>query len=286
MKRLMLGLFVAFAMCGDAAAQDWIRYYPSAGMPTSGGPFTGPILLSNGDCFNPSWGFAGDDDGTGTGMARTAANQPSICIDGVESYRITASLFSLLNNSATIRLGSAADISIGRRAAATPVVNLGGVAYAATQGSSITLTGIHCVNTTAQATTGTVEEVLATCTLPANAMSANGKGVRITAWGSLAANGNSKTLNLRFGGLSGTIIAAWTSTGNASGWNLFSTVIRTGAATQVAFGNGYGFNLAPRTTDAAPTQTLSGAVDIVVTGTTATASGDATFKGLIVEFLN
>ena len=35
-----------------------------------------------------------------------------------------------------------------------------------------------------------------------------------------------------------------------------------------------------------PTQTLSGAVDIVVTGATATSAGDLTFVAVIVEALN
>jgi hypothetical protein len=150
--------------------------------------------------------------------------------------------------------------------------------------------GVLNVNTTTQATTGTSEEVLATYTLPANTLSANGKLIRITAWGTFAANANSKTTRVRFGGLAGTIISGVTTTSNNGNWRHVTEVVRTGAATQASSGVvTYGVTagagaLAP--TVGAPTQTLSGTVDIAVTGTSPTTIGDVSFSGLIVEALN
>jgi hypothetical protein len=141
------------------------------------------------------------------------------------------------------------------------------------------------VNTTSQATTGTIEEVLATYTLPANTLSANGKGIRITAWAAGSGGGN-KTLRIRVGGLGGTQIAVTNTATGAGGYVVDALVFRTGAATQVALGRGsiHGSG-AMNVTDTAPTQTLSGTVDVVITGTTAVI-GELTFKGGLVEALN
>jgi hypothetical protein len=155
-------------------------------------------------------------------------------------------------------------------------------------GSAVaTLGGVLNVNTTSQATTGTVEEVLATYTLPANTLSANGKGVRITAWGTTAANGNAKTTRIRFGGIGGTIVATVAGSSSGSAVVLSCVITRTGAATQTSVSlTQLMASSTNSVTVAAPTQTLSGTVDIVVTGTTAASAGDLTFVGMIVEALN
>ena len=142
------------------------------------------------------------------------------------------------------------------------------------------------VNTTSKATTGTSEEVLATYTLPANTLSANGKAIRVTAWGESAANANAKVVRIRFGGIAAAWTASFSTTASGAAWSISSVIIRTGAATQVSIGSGSASPSGQTLVSAAPTATLSSAVDIVVTGLTATASGDVTFKGLIVEALN
>jgi hypothetical protein len=153
-------------------------------------------------------------------------------------------------------------------------------------GSAVaTLGGVLNVNTTSQATTGTVEEVLATYTLPANTLSANGKGVRITVSFEGAANTNSKTCRVRFGGIGGTIVTQRTFSTSGDFVRGVAEVIRTGAATQQSSGSTANVN-GITSTVSAPTQTLSGAVDIVATCITATASGDATFRYMLVEALN
>jgi hypothetical protein len=141
------------------------------------------------------------------------------------------------------------------------------------------------VNTTVQATTGTIEEVLATYTLPANTLSANGKGVRVTAAGLTAANGNTKTMRVRFGGIGGTQVCSSTTATSGVAWHQTAEIFRTGAATQIT-GCTSTAGTAANTNINTAAQTLSGTVDIVVTGTTATASGDATLYYLVVEAIN
>lgn len=149
-----------------------------------------------------------------------------------------------------------------------------------------TLSGILNVNTTAQATTGTSEEILVTYTLPANALAVDGQMLRIRAFGTSAANTNSKSARIRFGGIGGPAVSVVSTTTASAHWTAEAVVIRTGAATQVSNGVSWYANFTSFTTVAAPTATLSGAVDIVVTGTTATSAGDLTFTGLVVELLN
>ena len=142
------------------------------------------------------------------------------------------------------------------------------------------------VNTTSQATTGTSEEVLATYTLPANTLSANGKAIRVRAWLSHAANTNASTMRIRFGGVGGTQISAMSSAASGDAIVLEAIVIRTGAATQIANGHSRTHGGSSAVYNSAPTQTLSGGVALVVTGLTAVSAGDVTFLGMLVEALN
>ncbi len=79
-------------------------------------------------------------------------------------------------------------------------------------------------------TTQNTEYPLSSYTLPANALSADGKTLRITAWGTLAANADAKTLKLYFGSQ---VIATITgSTESGTPFWFSAMVMRTGASTQ------------------------------------------------------
>ena len=131
----------------------------------------------------------------------------------------------------------------------------------------------------------TVEKDLLTYSLPANSLSADGKLVKITVWGSVGENGNTKTIKLKFGS---TIIRQIGPSGmNGLDWKMDGIVIRTGAATQEAMATEFLDTSAQDTTISAPTETLSGAVVIKITGQNGTASAnDIVAKGMLVEYLN
>lgn len=112
--RLRTVLLALSCLLSEGAAGADALNFPCHTPDFSGGVFGGPLLLSNGSATNPSWCFAGDDDGTCTGMFRSATNQPSISINGVESYRITATTWSMLNNGAIFRMGAGADVRFRR----------------------------------------------------------------------------------------------------------------------------------------------------------------------------
>lgn len=128
-------------------------------------------------------------------------------------------------------------------------------------------------------TTG--ETDLMTWPLPANALSANGKGVRIFGWGTTAANANGKTISLYVGGV---VISTRVNTANNATWYVSGIVLRTGAATEVTFGDAeIGGTHVPAAV--ALTFDTTAACTIKVTGQSAVATADITQVGLIVEAL-
>lgn len=142
------------------------------------------------------------------------------------------------------------------------------------------------INNTSQATTGTVKETLATFSIPANTLSANTKTLRIKAWFITAANANSKTMGIDFGA---TTVATFTTSQSGHFTHLEAIVSRTSANNQTWVGKADSWNaangFAANYTQGTSTETDTGAITLNVFGTTPTAAGDVTFKGVIVELL-
>lgn len=163
-------------------------------------------------------------------------------------------------------------------------------AFAVAVGSgtaSATVGGTLSSSTTAVSTTDLLEDTLASYSLPANTLAVNGRGVRITVTCTFAANANAKTARVYFGS---SVVALSTSLAASPSnltWHAVYTVFRTGAATQYASGlsvlSGVGAAQATSQTPVAPTETLSGAVLIKVTGSGPTTIGDITLTSFLVE---
>lgn len=149
--------------------------------------------------------------------------------------------------------------------------------------------GLLNSNFTTQATTGLTKQTLASYTVPDGPQGSdgsifqNGSGnvVRIKAWGITAANGNSKTATIDFGG---TTIATITSTANAGAIELEADIIAEPANVQECIGKGVDSTVRTVTRTAGAI-TSTAAIVIAVTATTATTIGDFTFKGLTIEYL-
>lgn len=137
-------------------------------------------------------------------------------------------------------------------------------------------------------TTGTVEEVLGSVTIPANTLNADYAGVDVLATFSAAANVNNKTVRLRVGGLAGTLVAEILN--DATSGNRFQLRV-----TLMVNGSGSmdGAGAYTRTTGTSgvygvPTLTgltFSGTIDIVATGLTGTSAGDVTLTSMRVVLL-
>jgi len=134
----------------------------------------------------------------------------------------------------------------------------------------------------------TNEQDLWTYSLPAATLNANGRGVRITVWGTLAANANDKVAKLYMGGylLSSSVIAM---TVNNGLFRAQAEVIRTGAATEVGNASFYYGVLNGAQTYRANAFALAldttAAIIIKVAGQSPTtgAANDVVFKGALVE---
>lgn len=148
--------------------------------------------------------------------------------------------------------------------------------------------GVIYVNVTPASTAGTSEETLMSYSLPANALNANGRALRITAVCSTAANANNKGLKILFGAAS--VADNGIKAVNNGSIILSGIVIRTGASTQLAFGGsdsrGTGLDIHDNTLTTSAAETLSNAVTIALRGTTPTSAGDITAYALIIEMLN
>lgn len=140
-------------------------------------------------------------------------------------------------------------------------------------------------STTQAATTAVVtEENLYSVSLPGGTLDDDGEAIRIFAFGTVAANANAKTIKLYFG--AATLQTYNAGTGNNLSWWIEATVIRTGAATQLGMGALLIGGTHTNNVLATPTETLSGAVTIRVTGQNGTASaGDIVFRGAKIECL-
>lgn len=137
------------------------------------------------------------------------------------------------------------------------------------------------VNTTEVSNVGTGEDDLITYSVPASTLATDGDSLEITAWGTFAANGNNKTIKIKFGAT--TILDTTAVAANGGSWVIRAGVIRTGAATQQCYASLVTDNtslpdIAKYTTAA---ETLSGAVTLKCTGE-ATSNADITQKGLKV----
>lgn len=131
----------------------------------------------------------------------------------------------------------------------------------------------------------TTEEVLATYTLPAATIAADGKGIRVIASGTTAANANTKTIRLKLGGTTYATNAVTTAP-NASAWEAEFTILRSGAATAVAVGKAVFTATSEGIQRGTGTPTWANANAIEVTGQNGTASaGDITVSMVTIELL-
>lgn len=146
---------------------------------------------------------------------------------------------------------------------------------------------IYTVTAPVSTATGTGAQTLGTFALPANALDAVGRKLRISAVFSTAANGHTKTCTLGFGAAPEQVSTGAMST-SAETAALSLVVTKTGASTQTVTGSGVVATtpIASYATSSA-TETDTGALNINAICTDGTSSaGDATLVDLFVEYMN
>ncbi|MCK5583347.1 MAG: hypothetical protein KAI33_06130, partial [Elusimicrobiales bacterium] len=147
--------------------------------------------------------------------------------------------------------------------------------------------GLANVNLTSAGTAAdTAEHELITYALPADSLSANGKGIRVKIWGTTANNANVKTIKLYFGSTAHVSNDVTASPDNVH-WEFEMMVFRTGSNAQDATGYGTLGSVLQSTKFAAYTETDTVAITIKVTGQSGTGTlNDIVAEGMIVEFIN
>jgi hypothetical protein len=153
-------------------------------------------------------------------------------------------------------------------------------------GYANSIVGPVVIASTAVGTTltgSTTETVLGTVTIPAGAMGANG-WIRVTTLWNYTSSANTKTLRIRFGGLTGTVYQNLTPTTTLSAMTQRLIMNRNSLSSQIgpaiASQNSFGQQAATL-----PTSTLNTGVaqDLVITGQLASAAETITLEGYIVE---
>lgn len=139
------------------------------------------------------------------------------------------------------------------------------------------------VETTQVGNVTTGEDVLYTYTLPADTLNTNGEFIRGRLSGIFALNDNDKTLKLKFGGTTILTRLAINTPSVGQGWTIDWEVIRTGATTQKTNATFSGIDGIASAFYTATGETLSGTVDIVLTGE-ATATDDILKHSSVITF--
>jgi hypothetical protein len=143
--------------------------------------------------------------------------------------------------------------------------------------------GALAVKTTAVGNVGAGTDDLQTYDLPANVLGADGRCLRITAWGTTANNVNAKTVTLNVG--SQVVMTQALTTSIAGTWRISAIVSRTGSSTQDIFAELLQLStIIHKHTLTAGTQTDTAAITIKCTGA-ATSDNDIVQEGLLVEIV-
>ena len=133
-------------------------------------------------------------------------------------------------------------------------------------------------------TGSTSETALATIAIPAGAMGANGI-LRITPLWSWTNNGNTKTLRIRLGGISGTIFYALATTTSASQRGQTQIANRGAQNSQISQPDTMGAYGLSGTANKTGTIDTSAAQDLVITGQLGVGTDTITLESYLVEIL-
>ena len=140
------------------------------------------------------------------------------------------------------------------------------------------------VNTTAVGNVGSGEDDLMSYAVAAGLLGTDGWGLEVFAGFVCANNANNKTIKLYYGGTAVATFGAGAFT--AENVVIRAAIIRTGAATQIAFADSVNQSTAwARAFYTAPTETLSGAITIKATGS-ATSDDDISQKLMMVRLIH
>jgi hypothetical protein len=168
----------------------------------------------------------------------------------------------------------------------SPRINAAGTAWEFF--STVLYSGLIDVDDTQQAVTSGTDQVVRTYQVPSNYFAVAGRTLLITAFGTFAANANSKTVRIRWGGLAGTVVTSLSHASSTGiGWRMSGLIVRIGTDSQRVIGipqQGTGNITTSDTVVTTAALAEASAQDLVVTGDGVAAS-DIVYEGSIVQSL-
>ena len=132
----------------------------------------------------------------------------------------------------------------------------------------------YCTQTTVGTDANTTEKDLATFDLPANLFFTDNAGVWVEAFGTTAADANTKTMKLYFNGTVLASSASLVTAPNAVGWNVRSSIFRRSSGNQSSRVTWEGAGHTPFTATALHTATDTAAITVKLTGQNGTATAN------------
>lgn len=196
--------------------------------------------------------------------------------NGKAAYNLTA--FAQKNYRPTAQVNCTAPVPYGTS------IELG------TTGTSVLANGCLHVDPNAgggvQTDADTNEKTLKTLTIKAGTLGKNNQGIRVRAWGSTAANGNAKTIRLKYDGIL-LLANGVTAAPNGQQWVYDITIMRT-AAGYVAYAGTAIMGPVLQYPGCSMSQAMDNTADkaLTVTGQNGTASaGDIVFMGMTVDYI-
>lgn len=225
----------------------------------------------------------------GTNLYHTAARAIAAPLTGFSASAGTVAATDTILQAFNKIVGNIAGFIVDLAAGVTGLLGLtnGGTGASTARAACANLKSPHILaqSGVASSVTGTTSETtLATITVPANAMGANG-AVRIWCAWSWTNNGNSKTPRIRFGGTGGTVFTSNTLTTSQSVQDVKIIQNRNATNSQVGTTNTIGgFSNSSVATVTAAIDTTA-AVDIVISGQLANSADTLTLERYLVELL-
>lgn len=132
----------------------------------------------------------------------------------------------------------------------------------------------YCAQTTVGTDANTTEKDLATFDLPANLFFTDNAGVWVEAFGTTAADANTKTMKLYFNGTVLASSASLVTAPNAVGWNVRASIFRRSSGNQSSRVTWEGAGHTPFTATALHTATDTAAITVKLTGQNGTATAN------------
>lgn len=130
----------------------------------------------------------------------------------------------------------------------------------------------------------TTEDVLATVTVPANTLGANGR-LRIRTWWTMTSSANTKTIRIRWNGAAGSQVVAGAYTTVASAWADAEITNRAATNSQTYMGLFAASAASPTVNISTASIDTTAAVDIVFTGQKASSGETLRLESYTVEYL-